>query len=69
MSDIEHGVPVDVLTGPVDIESLRIARQKMLELEKVLRDQWDAVHLLLQIRRYVSDAVGEATWREAQLLP
>jgi hypothetical protein len=63
-------VEVEIREGPVDIEALRIAREKLVELDYALRMRGahDAAGKLRAIKQYLVEAVGEKAWNEAALL-
>jgi hypothetical protein len=63
-------VEVEVREGPINIEELRIAREKLVELDHSLRSRGahDAVRQLRAIKEYLVGAVGEEAWNEAALL-
>jgi hypothetical protein len=63
-------VEVEVRTGPVDVEALRIVRQKLLELDHHLRTRsaYQGLAMLRSIKGYLVETVGEEVWNEAALL-
>jgi hypothetical protein len=65
----ERLVPVELRSGPIDIEALRIAREKIIELDHSLRMRGahDAVRQLRAIKGYLEEAVGEEAWKESAL--